>query len=78
MLVDLDLHLKSRGSASKISAIPNFREKIRKFSLKLFFPNYFWYQRSAANLGYACENLGGLGPLVLEEIENAQTQIYTV
>jgi hypothetical protein len=27
----------------------------------------------ACNRGSACEKLGGLGPLVWEEIENAQT-----
>jgi hypothetical protein len=31
------------------------------------------YPGSTDNLGYACENLGSLGPLVWEEIENAQT-----
>jgi hypothetical protein len=25
---------------------------------------FFGYRCSAANLGYACKNLGGLGPLV--------------
>jgi hypothetical protein len=31
------------------------------------------YRGFTANLGYACENLGGLGPLVWEEIDPAQT-----
>jgi hypothetical protein len=33
------------------------------------------YRGSAANLGYACENLGGQGPLVWEEKEYKQTVV---
>jgi hypothetical protein len=41
--------------------------------VKFFFPNFLGYHGSTSNLEHACENLGGLGPLVWEEIENAQT-----
>jgi hypothetical protein len=40
---------------------------------KMFFPIFYGYRGSAANLGYACKKLGGLGPLVWEKIENGQT-----
>jgi hypothetical protein len=36
---------------------------------------FFVYRGFTANLGYACENLGGLGPLVGEEIDPAQTVV---
>jgi hypothetical protein len=38
-----------------------------------FFQIFVDYPGFTANLGYACENFGSLGPLVWEEIENAQT-----
>jgi hypothetical protein len=49
------------------------KKNFRKFSVKFFFLIFFGYPGSTANLGYACEHLGGLGTLVWEEIENAQT-----
>jgi hypothetical protein len=50
-----------------------FQKKIRKFSVKIFFQLFFPYHGSTSNLEHACENLGELGPLVWEEIENVQT-----
>jgi hypothetical protein len=44
----------------------------RKFCMNFVFQIFFGYRGSTANLGYACENLGGLGPLVLEKIKNGQ------
>jgi hypothetical protein len=41
--------------------------------VKFFFQIFFGYHGSTSNLEHACENLGGLGPLVWEEIENEQT-----
>jgi uncharacterized protein Usg len=41
--------------------------------VKFFFQIFFGYRCSAANLGFSCKYLGGLGPLVKEEIETAQT-----
>jgi hypothetical protein len=38
-----------------------------------FFQTFLGYHGSTSNLEHACENLGGLGPLVWEEIENEQT-----
>jgi hypothetical protein len=40
-------------------------QKFKKKSLKFFFQFFFGYQRTAANLGHACEIFGGLGPLVV-------------
>jgi hypothetical protein len=44
-----------------------------KFSVNFFFFFFFGYHGFTSNLEHACENLGGLGPLVWEEIENEQT-----
>jgi hypothetical protein len=41
--------------------------------VNFFFQIFFGYHGSTSNLEHACENLGGLGPLVWEEIENEQT-----
>jgi hypothetical protein len=45
--------------------------------MKFLFLIFFGYHGSTSNLEHACENacenLGGLGPLVWEEIENVQT-----
>jgi hypothetical protein len=41
--------------------------------MKSFFRIFFGYCGSMSTLEHACENLGGLGPLVWEEIENGQT-----
>jgi hypothetical protein len=41
-----------------------FMEKIQKIFREIFFQFFFGYRGSTANLGYACKNLGGLGPLV--------------
>jgi hypothetical protein len=41
--------------------------------MKFFFQIFLSYYGSTSNLEHACENLGGLGPLVWEEIENAET-----
>jgi hypothetical protein len=44
-----------------------------------FFLNFLLgYRGSVANLGYACKNLGGLGPLIWEEIDPAQTVVNVV
>jgi hypothetical protein len=37
------------------------------------FKFFFGYHGSTSNLEHACKNLGGLGTLVREEIENEQT-----
>jgi hypothetical protein len=65
---------KTGGSALQISAnhvfkkkkfeLKKLKKKIGIFSVKFIFPNFFGYQCSAANLGYACEIFGGLGQLV--------------
>jgi hypothetical protein len=47
---------------------------LRKFSVN-FFLIFFGYRGSTANLGHACKNLGGLGLLVWEEIDPAQTVV---
>jgi hypothetical protein len=47
----------------------NFYKIFREF----FFQIFFGYHGSTSNLEHACENLGGLGPLVWEEIESVQT-----
>jgi hypothetical protein len=67
---------------------PRFQKKIKfkkKFQKKIsqkISENFLWnfcfqiflgYHGSTSNLEHACKNLGGLGPLVWEEIENAQT-----
>jgi hypothetical protein len=57
--------MRFHGKIQKKNLI--FREKIFEF--------FFGYQRSTSYLGYACDNLGDLGPLVWEEIENAQTVV---
>jgi hypothetical protein len=50
--------------------LPNMKHK------KLFYLMFFFgYRGSAANLGYACKHLGGLGPQVWEEIDPAQTVV---
>jgi hypothetical protein len=41
--------------------------------VNFFFQIFVGYPGSTANLGYACENLGILGPLVWEDIKHAQT-----
>jgi hypothetical protein len=46
---------------------------MKKFCEIFFFQIFLGYHGSTSNLEHACENLGGLGPLVWEEIENAQT-----
>jgi hypothetical protein len=51
----------------------NFKKKILKIFREIVFQFFFGYHGSTSNLEYACENLGGLGPLVWEEIENEQT-----
>jgi hypothetical protein len=50
----------------------HLRKKILKNFREIFF---FGYRGFTANLGYACKNLGGLGPLVWEEIDPAQTVV---
>jgi hypothetical protein len=60
---------------------PRFPGKIKKKSEKkfqknfreFFFQFFFGYHGFTSNLEQACEYLGGLGPLVWEEIENGQT-----
>jgi hypothetical protein len=47
----------------------NLKKKFEKkfdliFFVKCFFSNFFGNLHSTSNLGSACENLGGLGPLV--------------
>jgi hypothetical protein len=49
------------------------KKKINKIFREFFFQIFFSYHGSTSNLEHACENLGGLGPLVWEEIENEQT-----
>jgi hypothetical protein len=50
-----------------------FHKKIQKIFREFFFQIFFGYHGSTSNLEHACENLGSLGPLVWEEIENEQT-----
>jgi hypothetical protein len=50
-----------------------FKKKIQKIFREILFSNFFGYHGSTFNLEYACENLGGLGQLVWEKIENVQT-----
>jgi hypothetical protein len=49
------------------------KKKIQKIFREFFFQIFVGYPGSTANLGCACEKFGSLGPLVWEEIENAQT-----
>jgi hypothetical protein len=49
------------------------KKKIQKNFREILFLIFFGYHGSTFNLEYACENLGGLGPLVWEEIENVLT-----
>jgi hypothetical protein len=49
------------------------KKNFRKISVKFFFLIFLSYHGSTSNLEHAGENLGGLGPLVWEEIDNAQT-----
>jgi hypothetical protein len=57
----------------------NRQKKIQFFFsgnvLRNFFLIFFGYRGFTANLGYACKNLGCLGPLVLEEIDFARTVV---
>jgi hypothetical protein len=50
-----------------------FQKKILKIFREIFFSIFFVYRGFTANLGCACENLGGLGPLILKELDPAQT-----
>jgi hypothetical protein len=61
--------LRSAFSRKKI------QNKFPKFLLNIISKKniYICLNSYACNRGSACEKLGGLGPLVLEEIENAQT-----
>jgi hypothetical protein len=47
---------------------PRFHEKNRGKKIEKKNQSFFGYRGSTANLGYACKNLGCLGPLVWEEI----------
>jgi hypothetical protein len=49
------------------------QKKIQNIFREILFLIFFGYHGSTFNLEDACENLGGLGPLVWEEIENEQT-----
>jgi hypothetical protein len=49
------------------------KKKIYKIFREFFFQIFFGYHGFTSNLEHACENLGGLGPRVWEEIENEQT-----
>jgi hypothetical protein len=40
------------------------KKKCQKFFRKFFFQIFLGYCGSTANLGSACKNVGGLGPLV--------------
>jgi hypothetical protein len=46
---------------------------VKKKKFREFFIFFFGYQCSESNLETACKQLGGLCPLVWEEIVNAQT-----
>jgi hypothetical protein len=50
-----------------------FKKIFKKIFREFFFQIFLGYRCSAANLGYACKKFGGLGLLVWEEIETAQT-----
>jgi hypothetical protein len=63
-----------RKNLKNISPKKISQKNFTKFFVNnFFFKHFFGYSGSTANLGYACKNLGGLGPLVWEEIEFAQT-----
>jgi hypothetical protein len=49
------------------------KQNFQKIFREILFFNFFGYHGSTSNLDHDCENLGGLGPLVWEEIENGQT-----
>jgi hypothetical protein len=51
----------------------NFEKKIGKFSVKYFFNFFLAIVVLQPILGMPAKTLGGLGPLVWEEIENGQT-----
>jgi hypothetical protein len=52
----------------------NLTKKKFKIIFREMFLNFFLCLRpSTSNLESACKNLGGLGPLVWEEIDTAQT-----
>jgi hypothetical protein len=51
----------------------NSKKKSENFPWNFFFQIFLGYHGSTSNLEHACEHLGGLGPLVWEEIENVQT-----
>jgi hypothetical protein len=41
-----------------------FKKKNSEIFREIFFSKFFGYRCSTANLGHACKNLGGLGPLI--------------
>jgi hypothetical protein len=65
---------------SKKNIQKKYPKKISKKKFQFFFPISKNQKKKslnsyACNRGSVCENLGGLGPLVWEEIENAQTVV---
>jgi hypothetical protein len=62
----------SKKISKKISK-KNFKKNFRKFFVNFFSQFFLGYHGSTFNLEHACKNLGGLGPLVWEEMENTQT-----
>jgi hypothetical protein len=52
-----------RYAARFLKNCKNFKKKF-EIICEIFFSNFFGNQHSTSNLGSACKNLGGLGPLV--------------
>jgi hypothetical protein len=67
LFASMSLHYYYSPNATLRSAFSwkNFVKKNRQKKFReIFFSNFLGYRCSAANLGYACKNLGGLGPRV--------------
>jgi hypothetical protein len=62
-----------KNRQKKIKQKKIYKKFFYKIFREFFFQIFFGYHGSTSNLEHACENLGGLGPLVWEEIENEQT-----
>jgi hypothetical protein len=64
-----------KKNSKKNHQISFCQKKISKKKIQKIFRELkkIGYRGFTANLGYACENLGGLGPLVWEEMDPAQT-----
>jgi hypothetical protein len=69
----LEKNRQKNFSQKKISQKKFHKKKFHKVSVTFFVHIFFGYHGSTSNLEHASENLGGLGPLVWEEIENKQT-----